>query len=247
MADSDRRNEGMRMACLVFESGRRPGLAAIKACSAGTGAFTVSHADDAASGWIEVLRDGLTFDLVGLSPGGPADLPSMPHRFNLPATTPDPPGEAVIIALGPHLAGSERLMPVIRTVAGLAAALSGLDGIRAVGWLPSKSLSSANWFESAITAWLDGGPFPSLALAAFYRNRIGNLCSTGLSFAGGQDFELASADPDLAADDGRLAMRLADWLVANGPAEAAKTIEFPGCGALRVEPGPGGLLSASRV
>ncbi|MDE2562248.1 MAG: hypothetical protein KGL48_08375 [Sphingomonadales bacterium] len=235
------------MSCLVFREGTRPTAAEVSKLAAEGGEFTLSH-DAGADGWVELLRDGLTFDLEGLAPLQPAPLPSMPRRYDLPGLREDPPREALILRPGPHLAGAERLLPVVRTVAAVAMALSELPGVEAVGWLPSKSLCSPAWFRAGVSAWLEGGPFPSLALAAIERAEDGALRSHGLEFLAGQDFRLtASASADGAAEaDGRAAMRLADWLVANGSVASSCEVELPGIGTVQLDPGPHKLITARR-
>lgn len=247
MTESDQQKEGAGMACLVFPAGRRPDAAAIARLAATSGAFAVSH-DASADGWVELLRDGLTFDLAGLAPGEPAALAPMPRRYGLPAQPPVRAlRETIVLRAGPHLAGAERLLPVVRTVAGLAMALTALADVEAVGWLPSESLCDPEWFRAGVTAWLDGGPFPSLALAGLDRAEDGLLHSHGLAFLVGQEFALASGRDGSPGDDGRTAMRLADWLVAHGRVDAGREIVLEGIGAVWLEPVRSGLIRAWRM
>lgn len=243
MSELARQSKGMQLACLVFAKGWRPGSAEIAGLASQGGEFTLSH-DAGAAGWAELLRDGLTFDLEGLAPGEPARLPSMPLRYGLPGLSDDMPVEALILRSGPHLAGAERLLPVVRTVAGVAMGLSRLPGVEAVGWLPSNSLCSPAWFRAGVAAWLEGGPFPSLALAGLEREAGGGLRSHGLGFVAGQDFRLSAPVDGTSEEAGRVAMRLADWLVAHGRVSAACEVELPDVGCVWLEPGPDNLISA---
>lgn len=243
MGELGRRSEGMQLACLVFRKGQRPAPAEIASLAARSEEFSVSH-DPGAEGWVELLRDGLTFDLEGLAPGKSAPLPSMPRRYDLPNLRQDPPADALILRPGPHLAGAERLLPVVRTIAAVAMALSDLPGVAAVGWLPSKSLCSPAWFRAGVTAWLEGGPFPSLALAGIERDADGALRSHGLEFIAGQDFLLAPAAGVRPEEFGRVAVRLADWLVAHGRVSSAREIVLSGVGPVWLDPGRDNLIAA---
>ena len=72
------------------------------------------------------------------------------------------------LAPGHHLAGGERSMPVTRGLVGLARDLvHHFDDLEAVVWPHSASAIGHRFFESTISAWLEGGPFPALGLTAF--------------------------------------------------------------------------------
>jgi hypothetical protein len=71
----------------------------------------------AGEGWLELLVNGLTFDVVGLSPGKGAEQPACVHSYSLPAGS-EPFGlEAVTVRPGPHLAGGQTMAPVLRSLA----------------------------------------------------------------------------------------------------------------------------------
>lgn len=236
----------MQLACIVFRAGERPDADAVARLAQATDEFSIVP-DSGGDGWVELLRDGLTFDLVGLAPGAGAVIESMPRRYGLPETAAGAGFEALALRLGPHLAGAERLLPVVRTVAGVAMELSGLPGVEAVGWLPSHSLCNPAWFRAGVSAWLDGGPFPSLALSGLERAEDGMLHSHGLAFLTGQEFALAPGCETSPQDDGHTAIRLTDWLVANGSVTETCEVELVGIGPVRLEPEPDGLLLARRA
>jgi hypothetical protein len=167
--------------------------------------------------WLELLRDGLTFDLSGLMPGPAAPFPAIVHRFDLPQLPTASDYEALTLRAGPHLAAAGNSMPVIRTMLML-----GCDLVRhfpdlvAVCWGPSDSAIGRRYFESVTTAWLDGGPFPALGLTAFVETPDGALESSGLAFWIGQELRV---EPPLSADRvaaTRLAIRLVNHLVIRG-------------------------------
>src|SRR6476661_4959835 len=72
---------------LLFPEGERPGLAEVRTALLAGAAGEISW-DSAESGaaadssdWLEVLVDGLTFDLLGLAPGAGLNVPEPRYRF----------------------------------------------------------------------------------------------------------------------------------------------------------------------
>lgn len=108
-------------------------------------------------------------------------------------------------------------MPLMRSLLAL-----GCDMIRqfgdlaAVVWSPASSAIGRRFFESATSAWLDGGPFPALGLTAFTETPDAALESVGLEFWIGQELRI---EPPLSADRvaaTRLGIRLVNHLVIIG-------------------------------
>jgi hypothetical protein len=167
--------------------------------------------------WLELLRDGLTFDLNGLMPGPAAPFPALAHRFDLPQLPAASDHEALSLRAGPHLAAGGNSLPLIRTMLALASDLvRHFPDLVAVCWGPSGSAIGRRYFESVTTAWLDGGPFPALGLTAFVETPDGALESSGLTFWIGQELRV---EPPLSADRvaaTRLAIRLVNHLVIRG-------------------------------
>lgn len=230
------------MAALLFAQGTRPDDAALTALAAAGGGYAVSHRDLDTPGWVEVLRDGLTFDLNGLSPdASPAlDLAAM-QRVGLAQTVDTSTLEAIVLAPGPHLAGAEHLLPVVRGVAALIANLAHLPGLVAVSWLPSDSLVSPEWFVRAADAWIAGGPFPALAMTTIART-ASKMKSHGLAFLIGQEFTLYASGGMLQEKDARVAVRLVDWLVAHGKVEGPREVVLPDVGPVWLEPDREGMI-----
>jgi hypothetical protein len=230
------------VAGLLFDPASRPGLDDIVALSRHGGAFGVTHQDSAA-GRAELLRDGLTFDCLGFAPGGLLQLDTALQRVALPGDCQV--GDLALVGLSPgaHLAGAGQLLPVVRMLAGLVVALADLPGLRAVAWLPARLAMSPAWFAEAVGVWLNGGPFPALALTALARSERG-LASRGLSYFIGQEFVFSGKDGVLRETDARGAVRLTDWLVAHGRVDAPCQAELAGFGTVLLEPDGPDMLRA---
>ncbi len=225
---------------LLFAKGKRPSRAAIRAFAARQQAVGLSH--DPCSGespsdntvwpdqqvWIELLCDGLTFDLSGLAPGPGSDFPVIEHRFDLPVEPAATTHDALSIMPGPHLTAGARSPPVVRSMLALARDLTlCFDDLAAVCWGPSRSAIGRQFFESVIAAWLDGGPFPALGLTAFAQTPDGALQSVGLDFWIGQELRI---EPPLSSDRvaaTRLGIRLVNQLVLAGRVAADERIIAP--------------------
>ncbi len=235
---------------LLFAPGQRPDAPAISALAEG-GAFAISHRPDNASGgqepgWLELITTGLTFDLHGLAPGKGGDRFDFAHRYGMLADQSEDGAEVLTLSLGPHLAGAEGLLPVVRAAAGLALTLAALPGAAAVGWHPARALSGADHFKASVGAWLGGGAFPALGLTALSRSPDGAMTSEGLGHLIGQELRLESAPGSSPSDDARLAVRLIDRLVATGPVRSDTTIGGIGKQEVALEPDPGSRLIRAR-
>lgn len=238
---------------LLFAAGKRPNRLAIRAFAERHPSVSLSHdpfenpspglvpasaAREAAAAstdpaiaekvWVELLRDGLTFDLCGIAPGRACRQPPVSHLFDL-ADIPGPAAcEAMRIVPGSHLAGGERTVPVIKGMVALARDLvHHFDDLEAIVWPPAKSAIGRRFFESTITAWLEGGAFPALGLTAFQEGLDGALQSVGLDHWIGQELRI---EPPLANDRvvaTRLGVRLVNQLVLVGGLEESERIIAP--------------------
>ncbi|KEO91290.1 hypothetical protein EH31_01105 [Erythrobacter longus] len=178
--------------------------------------------------WVEFVRDGLTFDLTGLAPGLTADFPQVFHRFDLKQLPEQADYEVLHLTPGHHLAGGERLIPIAQGLLGLARDLvDHFDELDCVVWPPSASAIGHQFFESVVTAWLEGGPFPALGLTAFRETVDGALQSEGLDYWIGQEVRI---EPPLSADKvtaTRLGVRLINQLVLVGGIEQSERVVAP--------------------
>lgn len=236
----------MPQASLLFAPGARPGREAVRDLAHSDGGFSISldplaeRAPAAASAdsetWLELLASGLTFDLTGLAPGRPAELPSARHAFGLPDDMQEHRFEAVTLRPGPHLAGGQRMVPVIRCLAWVAARLATLPGTQAVAWHPARCWSAPQPFRAGVQRWVEGGAFPGLSLAALADSPDRALQSEGLALFVGQELRI---EPELAEDRAaaaKLALRLMHWLIDAGPVTASQPLVGPEGEALRLEP-----------
>ncbi len=237
---------------LLFAGTERPDAAAIRTLAEAARGFSVSHDPGAAkpglkangarepSDWVEVLADGLTFDLSGLAPAIGHSLPERAYCFDMPPGFDGSGLEAISLTPGPHLSGGGRMMPVVRAMAGLAANLCALPGLVAVAWHPARSWIGPRYFTSIIGNWLEGGVFPGLGLVGLATVADGGMQSEGLSFFTGQELRI---EPELTEDRAgaaKIAVRLIDRLIEHGRLETAETVTGPEGRQLRIEPSGNG-------
>ncbi len=214
---------------LLFAPGKRPDLPALRAFAGRLPAVSVSHvpapedmshAEMTWSGqleWVELLRDGLTFDCSGLAPGPSAPLPTFAHRFDLPALPGPDEAETLVLRPGPHLIEGGFSLPLARGLLALGCEfVRQFDDLLAVGWGPAGTAIGQRFFESVVSAWLEGGAFPALGLTAFAETADDALESVGLAHWIGQELRI---EPPLSADRvaaTRLGIRLVNHLVLAG-------------------------------
>ena len=224
---------------LLFAAGERPSAAAVAVLSRTEASFSVSHEpSETVEGpyWIELLSNGLAFDLVGLAGGDPAPMPVPGHLFGLPPDLDGARIRAVTLQPGHHLAAGAAMPPVLRALASLAAQLTELPGVQAVAWHPARCWSQPARFREAVRAWVNGGVFPAFYLAALAAAPDGGMQSEGLAQFIGQELRL---EPELVgnrADAAKLAVRLIHWLYEHGPLDTAERLSAPAGGEVRLEP-----------
>ncbi|WAT18248.1 hypothetical protein OZN62_01350 [Aurantiacibacter sp. MUD11] len=195
-----------------------------------------SEDDGEESGWLELLANGMTFDLVGLAPQPAIEVPETVHSFGIGPDRDITQYQALTITPGPHLAAGGAMFPVVRTLATIAAYLSELDGVEAIAWHPARALSDADYFRRSVLRWIEGGAFPGLGLAALVPTSDGGLQSEGLSLFTGQELRLS---PDVAndrAEGSKIALRLLNWLVEHGRITESYGFTGPSGETLRLEP-----------
>lgn len=166
---------------------------------------------------LELLADGLTFDMLRRGAGRELDLQDCGYRFDLPEEFSPHSQNRVLLQPGPHLAGGASMVPVVRGMLGLVVHLCQLDSLMAVGWHPSRCWIGPRYFASMAKNWLNGGVFPVRGLIGLAPVADGALQSEGTAFFVGQEVRV---EPELMGDEANaanIAVRLIDHLVENGP------------------------------
>lgn len=197
------------------------------------GSFVVSHLPENERGWLEILVDGLTFDLSGLS----SDLSNQQapeHLFDVELAIADQVSR-ISLSPGPHISAASAIPGVVAAHLRLLLRLTQLTGVLAVGWTPANSLMSPSYFKRVVSNWLDGGPFPALGIASLKKINDDTLQSEGLAYFTGQEIlvEVVDGNDQAAA---KLAVRVIDYLVDRGSLEREQTIEAPNGGYLLLSP-----------
>ncbi|QKG71457.1 hypothetical protein [Erythrobacter mangrovi] len=244
---------------LLFGSGNRPERSHIIAAMDWGGRTSISHdpaqldasdkrcSDDTGvtacqtDNWLELQRDGLTFDLVGLSGGPSLAVPVNLHKVGNPSELSLDMVEAIGLAPGPHLAAGSASLPVVRTQLAVAVELiEELPGLVAVCWAAAGTVLPPALFSSVVTDWLAGGAFPARALLHIGKGSVDCLRSYGLAYFTGQEIELSewlSRDETTATD---LAHHLVHELVATGPICDPVELHLGKWGSLRLKPSSDG-------
>ncbi len=132
---------------------------------AGAGFSIGLTAPDGHAGCVELVANGLAFDLAGMAPGQGAALPSIVPGAGAPSGLEGEPLEAIALRPGPHLAGAASMQPVLRTLAAVAARLTRLPGIRAVAWQRSGYCDTVDGFRDAVAGWTDADQSPAFVPA----------------------------------------------------------------------------------
>lgn len=227
---------------LLFAVDARPTASDVErllaeALPSGQGA-RISHRPPDDHGWLELLASGLTYDLRGLAPGSAAPLPAAQHVYGLPADIEKFEFEAVSLAPGAHIAAGGALLPVVRTLLGLAAGLALELPITAVCWNPAKVWMDPKYFGRIVINWLSGGPFPALGLTGLRSRADGGVESSGLAYFTGQEIHVPARVGEPGSEATKLAGRVIDHLVRCGPLDQPERFAGPDGEALVLQPSP---------
>lgn len=218
-------------------------MADVRKLARGKAEFSISLEppdEDVGSRWVELLASGLTFDLRGLAGGAPEPAPDRAHLYGLAPSLAEAPLEAITLRPGPHLAGGDTMLPVVRLQAWLAACLALLPGVKAVAWHPARCWNGSQHFRDVVLRWMEGGVFPGFGLAAMVPMADGGLQTEGLALFTGQELRI---EPDGRLDpaaSAKIALRLMHLLVENGPVQQPEQITGPAGEPLRIEPSANG-------
>ncbi|MBD2841973.1 hypothetical protein [Erythrobacter rubeus] len=237
----------------MFATGKRPTRAAIREFADGHRSLAISHdpsgdrslhlvpadgSDHAQAPvgqdaieeavWLELIKDGLTFEIEGLAPGTASQVPDVKHRFDVEDLSNPRRLEGVYLLPSQHIGNSEGIMPVLRSLVEIARdAVHSFEHLEAVLWEPAQSLIGRRFFESTATAWIDGGAFPALGLTAFRETGDGALESVGLKHWTGQELRIEPPISDDKVAATRLGVRLINHLVITGGLTQSERITAP--------------------
>jgi len=235
---------------LLFAPGHRPDVQAVRKLSRVDGqiAVTLDGVDsDEPRVWLELLANGLAFDMSGLAPGKPSSQISDGHLFGLDKSFDPAACEAVVLRPGPHLTSGGTMVPVLRCLAWVAAQLSALPHLRAICWQAANTLCAPDYFSDAVIRWIEGGAFPGLGLTALVQQPDGSILSEGLALFTSQELRLDLTPGEDPSDAAKLALRLLHWLVENGRIDSAQSLVGPSGETLLLEPDfPRGIVRVRR-
>lgn len=236
---------------LLYVAGDRPGASDVarlldQPAATSEQAALISHRPEEDEGWLELLASGLTFDISGLTPAAPRLAPAPAHLFGLPPETRDLTLEAVTISPGEHVASGAAMLPIVRVMCSLGARLASLGNVKGICWHPALSWMEPAYFARVISGWLAGGAFPALGLTALGRSSAGGIESEGLAFFVGQELLIDPRAGETPAATAKLAVRIIDLMVRQGPVREAMRIPGPDSDALLIEPSSDGVVRVRR-
>lgn len=191
--------------------------------------------------WLELVSNGLTFDLTNLAPGRSAIIPVIQNRFGLPDDVLETTLDGLCLLPGPHLSGGINSLPVVRAMLELVANIgAALATLRAVCWPPAAAMIGPDVFRQSIDGWVTAGPFPAQILTAFKQMSDGGLQSQGLAFFTGQEIRIEPNSVGDLSTATQLASRLVQQLVQHGPLMQTEDVMAPDGSQMRLEPSGNG-------
>ncbi|MDE1466839.1 hypothetical protein [Aurantiacibacter sp. D1-12] len=230
----------MATASLLFAAGDRPCAADIRKLAESDGNFSISidpsldgNADE---GWVEILANGLTFDLTGLAPFAGSEPPPVAYHYGLQSDFDQLDLEAITLVPGPHLLAGGTMFPVVRGLALLSAQLASLASVRGIAWHAARAASHPQYFQRGVMGWIEGGAFPGLGLTALATKQDGSMQSEGLMLFTGQELLIPASIADNEAEGAKVALRLLNWLVEHGRIEQSVTFTGPSGEPIQLEP-----------
>lgn len=240
---------------LLFRPGQRPDSDGVRALSGRDPRFEVTAGGtDTATGasgsehWVELLMNGLTFDLVGLSPGKSAPVEKSRHVFSMDAEATSGSWEAIVLKPGPHLSSGRTMPPVLRSLAWLGAMLAEIPGVEAVIWHSASIWSSPDYFRRTVINWIEGGVFPGFGLTALVPVEGGGMRSEGLACFIGLELSVAANVARDQQDLAKLSLRIVHWLVEHGGLESDVALTGPSGEPIVLRPDPlAGIIRAERT
>lgn len=245
--NSGQRDEGQAHTglSLLFAAEDRPSASDMErlvAAADGGRRIRISHLPPDAEGWIEFLSSGLTFDCLALAPAEALPAPPIEHQFGISIDIDRFHFVAVRLMPGRHIAAGAALLPVVRTLVGLAAELARLLPVKAVCWNPARCLMESGYFQRVTANWLAGGSFPALGLTAVTPDAGGGARSSGLDYLAGQEVRVEAIPGEPPAEAVKVAVRVIDQIVRSGPLRELFELQGPSGYRILAEPSHDGRL-----
>lgn len=156
------------MLARLFEIGETPGIPA-----------RVCHRSSDGN-CLEVLVSGLTVEVRRLGVKSNVQLHGSVQLYGFAEGLPGDPFGIIEIAPGRHIAAGAQLLPVIETVASLAANIALNLPATGVDWHSAGTRVEPRFFSQSVLNWLAGGPFPALGLTALVPGPESSVSSRGL-------------------------------------------------------------------
>jgi hypothetical protein len=189
---------------------------------------------------LELLANGLTFDVLGLVPMPPRLVPRSRYHFGLSPGFSELEFEAVELSPGPHLADAGLMLPVLKTMAAVAGELATGLGAQAISWSPAGCLMDPGYFDRMIYNWNNGGPFPALGLTGIATKEGGVIESDGLAYFTGQEIQIEPRTGEPPVDTVKVAVRVIDYLAHYGKLGQPDNLTGPDGAPMRLEPSADG-------
>lgn len=191
--------------------------------------------------WLELHREGMTFDCSGLAPGPAEVLPAVSDWLGIPVEDRAERLRCVGLALGPHLRAGQASPPILRGLFALASQIAaGLDQCRGVCWAASGTVIGRNGFVELVCRWQSGGNFPAQLVTSLKAGLAGGIETRGLSYFTGQELRIEPASFNEEGQGSLLALRLASQLIYRGTLDAPEQAIAPDGTPLRLEPSANG-------
>lgn len=225
---------------LLFAPGDRPSIYEIEgflSSMAMAGSMAqITHRPGEGRGWIELLVNGLAFDLTGLVPAPSTSYPEPRRTFGLPEDVGVFEFEGISLLPGAHIAAGGAMLPIVRVMVGLVANLALNLPVKTVCWHPTASWMDVRYFARLVLGWLAGGAFPALGLCGVERRSDGSFESVGLGFFIGKEILMEAAFGEVQADTIKVAVRVIDHLVTCGHLDQVQALQGPTGQSLLIEP-----------
>ncbi|NNC59066.1 MAG: hypothetical protein HKO05_03635 [Erythrobacter sp.] len=198
--------------------------------------------------WVELQRDGLTYDCSGLTPGPANAMPDITRWLGSQPEGSLIPGSHIGLGLGPHIRAGQALLPILRGLLKVAVDLAGsFEDCAGVCWLASRMAADPKSLESMIAGGNGTGPLPISWLMATHDTAEGHVVTEGLAYFSGQELRIRSGIAQDTSEAALLALRLANQVIHMGGLEGSERFTGPDGLVLTLEPsGDGGLIDVRR-